>query len=329
VTFKDGTNILGTVSLTASQAAFTTSVLALGSHAITAVYGGDASFQSSTSASLIQVVQAAATITAVSSSSNPSLVNQPVTFTATVSVVLPGSGTPTGTVTFKDGANALGTGTLAAGQATFTTSSLAAGGHSITAAYGGVVNFQPSASVALNQTITSQPPDFSIASNSASVSVVAGQSVNINLTITPTNGFTNPISFTCSGQPVGVGCSFNPQTVTPSGNGAPVTSVLTVSTTTSVASLHAPSASAQSQARVYGLCMLSGIAGLLLVGGRKPRQGRCSSLLTAGILCLLFAVLAGCGGRAQTPTPVSANIAVAATSGGVSHSTNLTVTITH
>jgi len=37
---------------------------------------------------------------------------QPVTFTATVAAKSPGAGTPTGTVTFKDGSSTLGTGTL-------------------------------------------------------------------------------------------------------------------------------------------------------------------------------------------------------------------------
>src|SRR5207302_7181137 len=74
------------------------------------------------------------TITALASSANPSTQGQAVTFTATVTS--PG-GTPTGTVTFKDGANIQGTGTLAGGQATFTTSALALGQHSITAVYEG------------------------------------------------------------------------------------------------------------------------------------------------------------------------------------------------
>ncbi|HMF36072.1 MAG TPA: Ig-like domain repeat protein, partial [Isosphaeraceae bacterium] len=66
---------------------------------------------------------------------------QSVTFTATVSVNSPGAGTPTGTVTFKDGATVLGTGTLSGGVATFTRSTpLSAGAHHITAVYGGDTN---------------------------------------------------------------------------------------------------------------------------------------------------------------------------------------------
>src|SRR5262249_26059024 len=50
VDFTDGSTVLGTRSLDASGVAvFTTSALAVGSHAITAVYGGDPNFLASTS----------------------------------------------------------------------------------------------------------------------------------------------------------------------------------------------------------------------------------------------------------------------------------------
>src|SRR5262249_20401217 len=105
VTFKDGTNTLGAGTLASGQTSFSTSSLALGSHAITAIYGGDANFQGSTSTALTQAVRAP-TSTAVTSNVNPSGLNEAVTFTASVSA---NSGTPTGTVTFKDGSSILGT----------------------------------------------------------------------------------------------------------------------------------------------------------------------------------------------------------------------------
>jgi hypothetical protein len=59
------------------------------------------------------------------------------TLTATVAA---GSSTPTGTVTFKDGATILGTGDLADGSATLTLTSLSVGSHTITAEYNGIVS---------------------------------------------------------------------------------------------------------------------------------------------------------------------------------------------
>ena len=66
-----------------------------------------------------------------------------ITFTATLSPSVPGSGEPTGAVTFKDGARILKTGTLANGKAAFTTASLGKGTHDITASYAGSASFNP------------------------------------------------------------------------------------------------------------------------------------------------------------------------------------------
>ena len=87
-----------------------------------------------------------ATTTVVTSSANPSVHGHSVTFTAAVTAAAPGSGTPSGTVTFKDGSTTLGTVTLASGKATFKTASLSKGSHTITAAYGGDGNFTTSTS---------------------------------------------------------------------------------------------------------------------------------------------------------------------------------------
>src|SRR5262249_51561030 len=91
--------------------------------------------------------------TTLISSTNPSLFGQSVTFTATVNPVAPGTGTPSGSVTFLDGATTLGTETLSGGAATFTTSALSVAGHPITASYGDDSTFNPSTSAVLTQTV--------------------------------------------------------------------------------------------------------------------------------------------------------------------------------
>ena len=155
VTFKDGATTLGTGTLNGSgQATFATASLSGGTHAITAVYAGDGTYVGSTSTALTQTVNKADSTTALSSSADPICTGQPVTFTAIVNAVAPGAGTPTGTVTFKDGAATLGSSTLSTGQATFTTSSLASGNHTISATYNGSTNFNSSTSPLLAQSIT-------------------------------------------------------------------------------------------------------------------------------------------------------------------------------
>ena len=94
----------------------------------------------------------APTSTALASSPNPSTVGQAVTLTATVSAA---SGTPTGTVTFKDGAATIGTGTLSAtGSAQVTGTFTTPGNHSLTAVYAGDGDFLGSTSAAVSQSVT-------------------------------------------------------------------------------------------------------------------------------------------------------------------------------
>jgi hypothetical protein len=155
VTFKDGASTLGTSTLDAAgHATLSTSTLAVASHSITATYNGSASFNPSTSSALTQTVNKDGTTSSVTSSLNPSRHGQSVTFTATVAASSPGTATPTGSVTFKDGTKTLGTKTLnSSGQATFSTSNLSRGSHSITVVYGGSSSFLGSTSPVLTQTV--------------------------------------------------------------------------------------------------------------------------------------------------------------------------------
>src|SRR5208282_2501899 len=66
VTFKDGGTTLGTGTLSSGSATYSTSALAVGSHSITAVYGGDTNDSGSTSTTLTQTVNQANTATTVS-----------------------------------------------------------------------------------------------------------------------------------------------------------------------------------------------------------------------------------------------------------------------
>jgi hypothetical protein len=86
------------------------------------------------------------------SSQNPSTFGQTVIFTTTVTSQI--AGTPTGTVTFFDGATTLGSPSLnGSGVAILSTSALAVGTHSITAAYSGDSSFAASTSPVLSQVV--------------------------------------------------------------------------------------------------------------------------------------------------------------------------------
>jgi hypothetical protein len=91
---------------------------------------------------VVLTAQQTATTIAVAASANPSVLNQPVTFTATVTPAVPISQTPTGTVQFQiDGNPVPGTFTLSGGSVSFSTPALTVGTHTITATYSGDGSF--------------------------------------------------------------------------------------------------------------------------------------------------------------------------------------------
>ena len=86
MTFQDGVATIGTGTIASGVATFATTSLAVASHSITAVYGGDTNDLTSTSSAVTQVVNQATTTTTRTSSSNPSTFGASVTFTATLKI---------------------------------------------------------------------------------------------------------------------------------------------------------------------------------------------------------------------------------------------------
>ncbi len=145
VTFMSGTSALGTSPLSGGVATFATSSLPVGTDAITAVYGGDASFLGATSPVLAQVVDRGTPGVALDTSPSSPAFGEPLTFTATVT----GAGAvPTGIVTFRDGGATLGATTVSGGIAMLGVPWLAIGTHAITASYEGDSQFLPFETVA-------------------------------------------------------------------------------------------------------------------------------------------------------------------------------------
>src|SRR4029077_20272055 len=125
----------------------------VGAHSITATYNGNVDYNTSTSVALTQTVNKAATATMLTPLPNPSPVGMPIVFSVTVATLAPGSATPTGSVTLKDGATILQTIALSSGKATFGISSLAHGSHSMTAVYAGSTNNLGSTSAVLTEMV--------------------------------------------------------------------------------------------------------------------------------------------------------------------------------
>jgi hypothetical protein len=139
VTFKRGATTMGTAQANGGTATFSISTLPVNSYSITASYAGDSNYAAATSTNLTQVVSRAAATVVETSSLNPSIYGDQVTFT----VVVSGAGvTPGGTVSLSDGAVTLTTVTLdGGGHATYSISALVVGTHTVLATYNGDANY--------------------------------------------------------------------------------------------------------------------------------------------------------------------------------------------
>ena len=211
VKFLDGATSLGSAVLNSSGQATWTPKLAVGTHSLTASYGGNASYNPATSNTVIQVVYLYATQTALTSSVNPSMAGQTVTFTA---IVTSPAGVPAGSVQFMDGAaNLGGPVALSKGSAVLATSALAAGTNNFTAVYSGNTSFSSSTSNTVAQ-ISLYPTQTSLASSvdpsvtgqtvtfTAVVASAAGTPAGTIQFMDGTGALGSPVSLDASGQAV-------------------------------------------------------------------------------------------------------------------------------
>ncbi len=175
-------NANGTASVTTSSLAAGGSFR--GSHFITAAYSGDAN-HSAASVTMTQKIHANATTVAVNSSASPASFGQTVTFTANVSSVPAGAGTPTGMVTFQDGATIIGQAPLnSSGAVAVSAPGLAPGSHNISAIYASDTQFAASSGSLVQIIQSGTATTVTSTSNPASF----GQTIFFDAAVTPTNG---------------------------------------------------------------------------------------------------------------------------------------------
>lgn len=344
VTFKNGTSTLGTANLDAAGVAALSGVQfgTSGSYSLTAVYGGDTNFTTSTSAAVNEVINPApvATTTALASSKNPATTSDTLTLTATVTPAS-GTATPTGNITFKNGTTTLGTSALDnTGKATLTgVQFTTTGTYSLTAVYGGDSTFTGSTSAVVSQNITGAP-DFTITVNPTSLSIQRGGTGSATITVTPINGFTGTVNVSCAGVPANTACRLAPAAITVTSGAA--TGSLTIATDT-LARLDVPGnglflASNSTGKRLpfsmmLGTCALGMFFAAGATGLRKPnsRKRKLMGMLLLGLVLMGVLMMPACGGSGGPKSPIgSSNVTVTATSassGSVSHAVTLNVTI--
>ena len=329
VNFTDNGNLIFNTTLNSEGTAVTGQglfTLGVGPHSVVAQYGGDPSFNSSSSAAAPFTIVKASTLSALSAS--PASVPAGTDVNLTVTVTSSGFGnSPAGTVNYFSGTSQIGSAQLSsngitasgAGSTAFLNlTNLPAGDNTISAQYGGDANYLSSMSNPITVTVQ---PNFTITAGSPGITISSpGGSGSLTLTIVGDTGYNSTINFTaasCTGLPLRAQCSFNPQSVTGSGS-----TTLTVITS-------APR-SARNQ---FGTFTAGFLFAAVLLCGVSRRRLRASLLSIMIIGTISVGTSCGGGSSAQTVqhtpgTPLGSTIVtVSATAGSISHSTSFTLTV--
>lgn len=131
VIFEDGENQVGSCTLSSGRCSATISFATIGTHRISAEYGGDA-LNSSVTTKLDQVIGIAATTVSLTSDKSNAQYYETINFTASLS-----DSSATGTIEVFDGATGIKSCTLVSGSCTLFFYRLTVGSHQMTAVYGG------------------------------------------------------------------------------------------------------------------------------------------------------------------------------------------------
>jgi hypothetical protein len=195
----------------------------------------------------------------------------------------------------------------------------------------------------VNVTVTNPPPGGGTSSTraffidgytvggSSIASVASSQPAMLQITVTPTaGGFANPVTFSISGLPSGVSTLFNPVSVTPGVQ--PGTTMLTITDGGAAASR------AKSQAGISGgvaPTLLFGVMVLLAWLGFETRGRSIPEMrhyATVGLFVFMLiagSVLGGCAlGVTSSPSSQTSQLTVTATSGTMTQTFGITLTVT-
>lgn len=253
------------------------------------------------------------------------------------------------TAKYMRGAIQLGCGNAAPIQCSFSPANLVTGASSVLTVTGLSKAAASNDQITVNVTGTAGPdvhqlalavnvPDFTGStgnsggtggSSATTQTVTAGQTAQYALSYQSLNGFSGDVTMSCSGAPAYAACTVSPASFTLAKGG---TQAVTVSVSTAGQSMLAPVHTTDDTGTSAGLLLMLGLGGLLLAG--LPRRRR---LAVAGALLLGALLLAGCGGGggspaapppASTATPKgTSTLTVTARANGVSHATQLTLTV--
>jgi endoglucanase len=272
---------------------------------------------------LINQATTTTTLTAINATTAGS-----ITLSAIVSSI--DGGTATGSVQFLDGSTSLASVTInATGLATYSVQ-LSNGPHTLTAVYSGDVNNLGSTSTALLQSV-SGGLNFSLSANPTVLSLSAGQSLPVTLSVFSSDGFTGVVTFKCTGLPAGSTCSFNPATITGNATSVAQSTTLTIGLPAASSSLRPEPGDNRYLAGFFVLP--GGVLGICLLWQRRRLQRTLGMCILATIFLVSASIgcAAGSGGTNANVSPSSVgsyNALITATSPANVQTLTIPVTLT-
>jgi len=165
---------------------------------------------------------------------------------------------------------------------------------------------------------------FSLNLSAMSTTVAQGGSATLMVSAAAVGGFNSQITLTCSA-PAGLNCAFSPSTISPGSSAA--------SSTLTISAVSTPPPTGYNAPRMGLLLPGLGLFGTLITTRKKKLLNRKSMIGTSvlGLLLLVSLFSLGCSSsnssKPTTPASQQATVMVTGTSGSVSHSAAVTVTI--
>jgi len=169
-------------------------------------------------------------------------------------------------------------------------------------------------------------PGFSLNLSAQSLTVAPGGSANDTISASEVGGFNGQITLSCAAL-AGLTCAFSPTTISPGSSAASSTLTVSAASTPPATGYGTPG---MGMSGMGALLPSLGLFGTVLATRKRKLLTRKSMLWTSvlGLLLVISMFALGCGSNSKGQTPASqVTLMVTGTSGSLSHSTPVTITI--
>jgi len=200
--------------------------------------------------------------------------------------------------------------------------------------------------------ISNAPPDYALSSTSPAITISKSQPGTVAVTVTPSGGFLGTLSFSCSGLPTGANCGFSPAKMAVGGDNAPISTNLTVTTSSGIAAVSViGDPNVASASRNAAILLIAFLCAFISIAARNlpcsaVKSHRLLSFVVLLPVLMFAAVSNSCeGGNSNPsasavpgptptptpPSPVTSTIVITAAATGnttsKSHTLNLALTV--